>query len=106
MRSEMLSWWPVLIPVTVFVAALAVTPVRQSLVNGARCVSRYPMLWKIPALFALLSVLAELVGFLLLHWRAQDDISWHLFKPDWGAALLQSAARQAWLPRSSLSRRR
>jgi hypothetical protein len=98
MRSEMLSWWPVLIPVTVFVAALAVTPVHQSFVNGARCVSRYPMLWKIPALFALLSVLAEIVGFLLLHWRAQDDISWHLFKPDWGAALLQSAAKQAWLP--------
>lgn len=55
----------------VWILALCTPRVRRAFLNGTRCVSRHPGLWKIPAAFALTYGLFQFAGFLLLHWPAR-----------------------------------
>ena len=62
----------------VWILALCTPRVRRAFLNGTRCVSRHPVLWKIPAAFALAYGLFQLAGFLLLHWRMGRPPEWHI----------------------------
>ena len=62
----------------VWILALCTPRVRQALFNGTRCISRHPVLWKIPAVFALAYGLFQLVCLLLLHWRMERLPEWHV----------------------------
>lgn len=68
-------------PITVFgigaaiwlAAVFAVPDVRTAMLNGLRCMGRYPDLWRIPALFGVLYAVFQLVATGLFLVRMQDD---------------------------------
>ncbi len=62
----------------VWIIALATPRVRLAYLNGARCASRHPVLWKIPAAFALAYGLFQLADFLLLLWRMDRQPTWQI----------------------------
>jgi hypothetical protein len=61
--------WIAVSLLTALVVALCVPSVRNSYVNGWRCLLRHAALWKLPGGFALAYGLFQLLDFLLLHWR-------------------------------------
>ncbi len=51
--------------------------VRRSLLEGARCVGRYPDLWRIPALFGFGYAIFQIAAAAAFHWRMRESLpSW------------------------------
>ena len=84
--------------------ALVHPATRRALLNGVRCMGRYPDLWRIPALFGLGYALFQFAAAALLHFRTGEFIAW-LARIEWtpapdplvliGESLLPSAERAA-----------
>lgn len=74
MRTDLVL--AIALPVALWLlCALAVRPVRRALLDGLRCVGRYPDLWRIPMLFGVASALFQLAAAALLHARL-DETKW------------------------------
>ncbi|HVE15126.1 MAG TPA: hypothetical protein VNB29_00255, partial [Chthoniobacterales bacterium] len=77
--------------------------VRRALLDGARCLGRYPDLWRLPALFGFGYAIFQVVATATLHWRLQESLltwvttwTWEVspaFFPLFFASLLPAAEK-------------
>jgi hypothetical protein len=65
--------------------ALLHPAVRRSLLEGLRCLGRYPDLWRIPMFFGLAYAIFQLAAAALLHWRMQENVFSWLVAANWSA---------------------
>jgi hypothetical protein len=74
-----------IIAAVAMLCGLAPSPVRRSLLDGLRCMARYPALWRIPALFAISYAGFQLLAEALLHLRMQNLWAW-IMNFEWAPA--------------------
>lgn len=74
-------------------------PVRKALVNGLRCMRRYPDLWRLPLAFGLAHGAFQLAGQVLFQWRVNTLFEWisgfQLYEE---IPMLREVLHLAWLP--------
>ena len=59
-----------------YAAVMLANPARVSLLDGWRCVCRYPVIWRLLALLGFSNALFQLVVRLVLHFKFEPELSW------------------------------
>ena len=59
-----------------YAAVMLANPARASLLDGWRCVCRYPVIWRLLALLGFSNALFQLVVRLVLHFKFAPELSW------------------------------
>lgn len=63
--------------------ALVHPAVRRALLEGTRCVGRYPDLWRIPAIFGFGYAIFQFAAAAVFHWRMQENLASWLTTAGW-----------------------